>query len=142
MDRSLRLSDDLFPEEREKFVLNMGVRGGKSFFTIDVANDGFDAGGVSKGAEELVRCQMCEPNTIHTTAFSEDKLTGEKCEDGISDPGSFAFDFQRFVFGHRRMLKSGNRSCESFHSLLTDFSAQPVLRLGIPVSRLKLEEYR
>lgn len=44
---------------------------------------------------------MSEPDTIHTAAFFENELTCVECEDRITDPGGFAFDFERFVFGHR-----------------------------------------
>ena len=53
-DRSLRLIRDLLLEERQKLALDVGMRCGESFCSVDITDYCLDTGGVSEGAEEFV----------------------------------------------------------------------------------------
>lgn len=120
----------------------MLVSGGEAFVAVDVADFCLDASGISKSAEEFIRGQMSEPDSIHASTLAEDKLAGVEGKHGITYPGSFALDFQKFITGHAASVYLGSWLGKFFPFFLFDFSAQAVFGFGIPVAGLQFHEDR
>ena len=87
---------------------NIGMSGSKTLGAVDVADFGLDACRVAEGTKEFVGGKVGEPDTIHAAALAEDKFACVEGENGITNPCSFALNFEKFVTGHEASVCLGS----------------------------------
>lgn len=84
---------DLFSKQRHEFFFDVCVSRCQTFVSINISDDGFDAGWVSEGTQKFIGSEVGEPDAIHAFALVQHKLSGVESQHGISDPCGFTFDF-------------------------------------------------
>lgn len=136
----LHLLYDLFSKQREKFALNIGMGWCETFGAVNVSDLCLHGGGVSEGTEEFIGSEVGEPNSIHATAFSEDKFAGVESENSVADPCSLALDFEKFVTGHTRSVRLWDGMGKFFPLFTSDSPAETVFTFRIPIAGLQLHE--